>query len=72
MISGPKNIESVFNAAVAKSSSAERIAFLDGACGDDLSLRARVDALLKAHEEQGSFLLSPTVDIPRVAVNETK
>ncbi len=35
---------------------AERQAFLEGACGDDADLRARVEALLAAHADAGSFL----------------
>jgi serine/threonine protein kinase/tetratricopeptide (TPR) repeat protein len=38
----------------------DRAAFLDAACGGDLALRARVDALLAADELAGPFLASPT------------
>lgn len=44
------NEESVFVAALQRSSDTERRAFLDEACGGDLALRRRVDALLEAHE----------------------
>ena len=36
----------------------QRAAFLDGACGADAALRAKVDALLAADAEAGSFLAS--------------
>jgi hypothetical protein len=36
----------------------ERSAYLERACGDD-ALRARVEALLRAHEQVGSFLATP-------------
>jgi tetratricopeptide (TPR) repeat protein len=40
----------------------ERAAFLDGACGDDAHLRARVDALLAAEAKAGNFLRSAESD----------
>ena len=47
-----------------------RVAYLDRACGGDNDLRARLEALLKAHGEAGGFLAGagsapePTVDVP--------
>jgi WD40 repeat protein/serine/threonine protein kinase len=41
--------ETIFNAALAFSA-AERPAYLAGACGDNVPLRQRVEALLRAHE----------------------
>jgi WD40 repeat protein/serine/threonine protein kinase len=37
----------------------QRAAYLDRACGDDPSLRRRVEVLLDAHERAGSFLQQP-------------
>src|SRR4051812_42754701 len=37
-----------------------RPAYLDRACGADAGLRTRVEALLRSHEEAGSFLNLPT------------
>src|SRR5262249_8949292 len=37
-------------------SSAERAAYLDRACGDNADLRRRVERLLEAHADAGSFL----------------
>ncbi|MHC4549454.1 MAG: serine/threonine-protein kinase [Planctomycetota bacterium] len=51
-----EKVEEIFHAALRKGSAAERAAFLDGACGYDAALRARVDVLLQAHDEAGSFL----------------
>ena len=34
----------------------ERSAYLDRACGGDDALRARIEALLRAHQQAGSFL----------------
>src|SRR5713226_5565671 len=52
-------IESVFAAALLQPSPQERIAFLDQECADDLVLRGRVEALLKGHDQAGSFLKDP-------------
>src|SRR5262245_7876959 len=38
----------------------KRTAFLAGACGKDLDLRAKVEALLKADVEAGSFMAAPS------------
>ena len=37
----------------------ERDAFLDRVCGDDDDLRAKVEALLRAHDRLGDFLEEP-------------
>jgi len=62
MADKPKNIEAIYNAALKKSSGAQRSSYLDAACGDDNVLRGRVEALLKAHEQAGSFLEIPAID----------
>jgi serine/threonine protein kinase/tetratricopeptide (TPR) repeat protein len=62
--------ESLFAAALEKASPGERRAFLAEACSGDTVLRARVEALLDAHENPASFLEpqrarpSPTVEEP--------
>src|SRR4051812_44996252 len=52
------NAEELFNAALAKPPP-ERPAFLAGACAGDAGLRGRVEDLLRAHENPGSFLADP-------------
>src|SRR6266851_5507811 len=52
-------VDSIFLAAVEKSTDAERSAYLDGACGSDQGLRERVERLLAAHGKDSSFLESP-------------
>jgi len=53
-----KNLEEfLFEAAVQKANAAERAAFLDGACRDNPSLRARLDLLLEGHFAGAGFLL---------------
>src|SRR5262245_32613747 len=49
----------VFHEALEKTGS-ERARFVATACADDRALRAQVEALLKAHDEAGPFLSSPT------------
>jgi len=39
----------------------ERTAYLERACGPDLDLRSRVEALLGAYERSGDFLNEPAV-----------
>jgi serine/threonine protein kinase/WD40 repeat protein len=59
-----RNEESIFAEALTRQLP-ERATFLDAACGDDAALRQRVEALLRSHEEAGSFLdptLSGTVE----------
>lgn len=53
------NVEEVFLQAV-QQDPAHRQAFLDTACGDS-KVRTRVEALLKAHDNAGSFLDGPAV-----------
>ncbi|MBI5769331.1 MAG: protein kinase [Verrucomicrobia bacterium] len=50
--------DTVFEQALARPV-AEREAFLRTACGDDAALRARIEALLHAHDEANSFLREP-------------
>ena len=54
-----EKLEEIFSAALKQATTAERAAFLDEACGNDADLRARIEALLKAHEEAETFLVRP-------------
>jgi WD40 repeat protein len=56
MLVESKNAKSIFLAAVDKVTSAERQALLNEACADDSALRKRVEELLRAHDDPGSFL----------------
>src|SRR5262245_50834210 len=47
---------SIFAGAIERPSLGERAAFLDTACGADVELRRRIEALLRAHDEAGGFL----------------
>ncbi len=51
--------EVLFREALKRAVGPEREAFLDGACVGDQALRARLEALLQAHEEPDSFFEPP-------------
>jgi serine/threonine protein kinase/tetratricopeptide (TPR) repeat protein len=52
------SVESIYNAALEKPPG-NREGYLDGVCGSDVALRSKIDALLKAHVEAGSFMVEP-------------
>jgi eukaryotic-like serine/threonine-protein kinase len=54
--------DAVFEAALELSAD-ERATFIDGACGDDVELRAEVLSLLRAYHESDRFLESPAVQV---------
>src|SRR5262245_44970201 len=56
-----QRIQAVFLAAAEISDPAARAKFLDGACDGDAGLRSRVEALLRAHDQQDSLLDQPAV-----------
>src|SRR6202451_4393787 len=51
--------EAIFFAALEKGTPEDRVAYLQAACGDDSKLRQRVERLLAAHSQVGSFLEPP-------------
>ena len=51
----------VFNAARRIGDPAERRQYVRETCGDDVALAGRVEALLRAHDEDPTFLESPAV-----------
>src|SRR5262245_9936124 len=61
-MSTPSNkAKAVFDEAVELASPADRAAFLDRACAGDPELRGRVEILLHAYADAGSFLERPPV-----------
>jgi tetratricopeptide (TPR) repeat protein len=56
-----RHIMSVFCEALGREVPQERAAYLDAACGQDADLRARVEALLRAHQGAGVFLGGPAL-----------
>jgi hypothetical protein len=57
-----QKIDELFHAAVERNDG-ERAAFLDDACAGDESLRKQVEALLAGHEQAGSFIESPAMEV---------
>jgi hypothetical protein len=56
----PNRVQSIFLAAIEQPTPEARAAYLQGVLGDDDELKERVEALLKAHDEPGSFLQEPS------------
>ena len=52
----------LFLAALEKDDPAERAAYLGEVCGGDTSVRQRVEALLRSHEQAPDFLEVPVVE----------
>src|SRR5689334_18073417 len=65
----PVSIKAIFDRAMELESAGERNAYLDKACAAAPDLRAKVEALLKAYEEAGSFLESPAV-VPAAPIDD--
>src|SRR6516225_5278489 len=53
----------IFNAARQIETPETRRLYIQEACGSDLDLQRRVEALLRAHEEEETFLNSPTREL---------
>ncbi|MAC52787.1 MAG: hypothetical protein CME31_09610 [Gimesia sp.] len=58
----PQSVEGLFLVALEKKTPAERAAFLEEMCGDNREQRRRVEALLLAYDDAGSFLEKSPVD----------
>lgn len=68
----PASVEGLFIAALGKADAAERQRFLDEACADDADRRRRVEALLRAYDDAGSFLDHPAVAAPQTTGESTE
>jgi len=62
------NVEAIFFAAIEMESPAEIAAYLNQACGDDESLRQRVEALLNARPKLGSFLQGQAAEMVTTSI----
>src|SRR5215467_9074418 len=60
----PKRVKAIFLEAAELSDEAARAAYLDKACGADAGVRDRVEALLRSHDPEGSFLGTPAAVVP--------
>ena len=57
-------VDELFTEALRRVPGPERAQYLDAVCGGDLELRQRVERLLKAAADAGSFLETPALDPP--------
>src|SRR5215471_8452358 len=64
-------IKAVFDQALEIASPVKRTAYLDRACADAPDLRQRVEALLRAYEDAGSFMQQPA-GLGAGSVNEAR
>src|SRR5262249_49410324 len=64
MATDPNRVKEIFLGATELPDEAARVAYLDLACGGDAPLRERVEALLRSHDPDGSFLGTPAAVIP--------
>ncbi|HJZ59854.1 MAG TPA: hypothetical protein VKE74_33240, partial [Gemmataceae bacterium] len=64
MATDPNRVKEIFLGATELPDEAARVAYLDLACGGDAPLRERVEALLRSHDPDGSFLGIPAAVIP--------
>jgi serine/threonine protein kinase len=55
MVTQTPDIQAIFSQAISLASDEERQRYLDEACGNDPSVRSRVEALLRAHSAAGGF-----------------
>jgi serine/threonine protein kinase len=63
----PDRVQAIFTAAAEQPTPADRAAVLDQACGRDLELRRRVEALLAAHDAPASFLEAPVCELDGIS-----
>ncbi len=62
------DLKAIFCGALERAAGPERSAYLDEACRGDATLRRQVQTLLKAHDEAGGFLGSPSsAELPQPA-----
>jgi serine/threonine protein kinase/uncharacterized membrane protein len=59
-----KLVKEIFLEAAELSEETARAGYLDKACGGDAGLRKRIEALLRAHDPEGSFLGTPAAVVP--------
>src|SRR5580704_15221446 len=60
----PKRVKVIFLEAAELTDEAASAAYLDQACGADTGVRERVEALLRSHNPEGSFLGTPAAVVP--------
>src|SRR5262245_10201875 len=68
MMRADPDVKAIFCEALDLSTDQERSAYLDRACGGNTGLRSRIEALLHAYGDSGSFLEIPA-GVPTVTVD---
>ena len=63
MVENKLSIDEIFFAALERTADRERSAYLDVVCGNDATLRQRIDRLLNAQSKVTSFLESPAAGV---------
>jgi eukaryotic-like serine/threonine-protein kinase len=71
MESNKPDLKSIFSEALERPAGPERLAYLEGVCGDDPVLRARADELLFAYARAGGFLGSSPGEATADSCGET-
>jgi len=66
-----KRVKEIFLEATELADETSRAAYLDRACGGDAGLRQRVEALLRSHDPEGSFLGTPAAVAGAPDLDET-
>jgi serine/threonine protein kinase len=61
----PERLKEIFLEAAEREDEAARLAYLNRVCASDAGLRARVEALLRNHDPEGSFLDTPAAVVPK-------
>ncbi len=69
MASHDKTPEEIFHEALAISDKTKRAEYLDQACQGDDPFRAQVEALIKSHQQAGSFLQGPATADPNATLD---
>lgn len=67
MLPSPPSVKTVFDRALEIESPADRAAYLDAACAGAPDVRHKVEELLRAYAEAGSFLEPPAAAPPDAA-----
>jgi eukaryotic-like serine/threonine-protein kinase len=64
MAASTPSLDTIFCTAIEIAAADERAKYMDQACGGDDELRARVEVLVAAHFQAGSFMESPAPPVP--------
>src|SRR6516165_9846314 len=72
MAIAPKRVKEIFLEAAEVPDESARAAYLDKACGGDAGVRERVEALLRSHDPEGSFLGTPAAVVPQPNCDATR